>query len=55
MKSAAISFGGMVFECLEIGVFEALLFISSFLVFLTYCALNWFAVGSKQKSLFVCY
>ena len=32
VKSTAISFGGMVVECLEVGVFETLLFISIFLL-----------------------
>ena len=50
VKSTAVSSGGMAFECLEVGISETLIFIS-----ISYATLNWFAVGSKQKSLFVCY
>ena len=50
VKSAAISFGGMVFECLEIGVFEALLFMSSFLLTVLWIGLR--LAPNKSRCLF---
>ena len=51
MKSTAISFGGMVFECLEVGIFETLLFNSNISIFLQSFELD---CGWLQTKVVVC-